>query len=415
MCNIRRCEFKDGFTSCWRGERKCIMADGNELLRREFLRRTATVGAGVTGALASAGAVGAAPVKPTPALGKKSPPVEAKPRVEQRNATEGIIYKRLGRTGFMLSTLSFGGVRLTSKALPTFDAGVKAGLNFIMAHEGGCIPALAAWFKKDKANRGRIFLGLRSTPSNLGKILKDLGTDCVDMLMVVAPKPSAVKNEKLRKQYQAIRKAGLARSLCLVFHNNVPETFKAGLDAGWYDVLLPTYNFTTRPHLKDMLAEAVKKDIGVLTMKSMRAMPKQVGFVAGGRRFVADGITSVVRTMLKPADLAKHLPLAKTADKTPPTTVKVANLTGQCTLCGQCAGCPEGVAVQDILRTYQYYARDLGWMDEAIRQYAAIPMERRASACIECELCESRCPQDLPIRTLIRQAHSELNSHLSRG
>lgn len=335
--------------------------------------------------------------------------------MERRNATEGIIYKRLGRTGFMLSTLSFGGVRLTLKALPTFDAGVKAGLNFIMAHEGGCIPALAAWFKKDKANRDRIFLGLRSTPSGLSKVLRDLGTDRVDMLMVVASKPASVKNEKLRKQYEAVRKAGKARSLCLVFHNNVPETFRAGLDAGWYDVILPTYNFTTRPHLKDMLAEAVKKDIGVLTMKSLRAMPKQTGFVAGARRFIADGITSVVRTMLKPTDLAKHLPLAKVADKTPPANVKVANLAGQCTLCGLCAGCPEGVAVQDILRTYQYYACDLGWMEEAVRQYAAIPMDRRASACSECGLCEELCPQDLPVRMLISQAHSELNSHLAQG
>ena len=391
------------------------MANGNELLRREFLKQTATVGAGVTGALTSAGASGAAVVRTTPASGKKSPPTGAKTGVERRNATEGIIYKRLGRTGFMLSTLSFGGVRLTSKALPTFDAGVKAGLNFIMAHEGGCIPALSAWFKKDKANRDRIFLGLRSTPSDLNKTLKDLGTDCVDMLMVVAPKPSAVKNEKLRKQYQAIRKAGKARSLCLVFHNNVPETFKTGLDAGWYDVLLPTYNFTTRPHLKDMLAEAVKKDIGVLTMKSLRAMPKKTGFVAGARRFVADGITSVVRTMLTPTDLAKHLPLAKTADKTPPANIKVANLAGQCTLCGQCAGCPEGVAIQNVLRTYQYYACDLEWMDEAIRQYAAIPMERRAPACSECGRCEDLCPQDLPVRMLISQAHSELAPHLSRG
>ena len=391
------------------------MANGNELLRREFLKRTATVGAGVTGALTGVGAGGAAAVRTTPVSGKKSPPTGAKPRVERRNATEGIIYKRLGRTGFMLSTLSFGGVRLTSKALPTFDAGVKAGLNFIMAHEGGCIPALSTWFKKDKANRDRIFLGLRSTPSDLNKVLKDLGTDCVDMLMVVAPKPASAKSEKLRKQYEAVRKAGKARSLCLVFHSNVPAAFRAGLDVGWYDVLLPTYNFTTRPRLKGMLAEAVKKDIGVLTMKSLRAMPKQTGFVAGARRFVADGITSVIRTMLTPTDLAKHLPLAKAADKTPPTKVRVANLAGQCVLCGECAGCPEGVAVQDVLRTYQYYARDLGWMEEAIRQYAAIPMERRASACSGCGLCEDLCPQDLPVRMLISQAHSELDSHRAWG
>ena len=389
------------------------MAHGSEFIRREFLKRTATVGAGVTGALAGTG--GAAAVRAATPSGQKAPPAGEKARAEHRNATEGIIYKRLGRTNFMLSTLSFGGVRLSPKALPTFDAGVKAGLNFIMAHEGGCIPVLSSWFKKDKANRARIFLGLRSTPSHLDSVLKALGTDCVDLLMVVAPKPESVKSETLREQYEAARKAGKARSLCLVFHSNVPAVFRAGLDARWYDVLLPTYNFATRPQLKGMLGEAVKKDLGVLTMKSLRAMPKQTGFVAGGRRFIADGITSVVRTMLTPADLAGNLPLAKASDKTPPAKVRVANLAGQCTLCGACAGCPEGVAVQDILRTYQYYACDLGWMDEAIRQYAAIPAERLASACSGCGTCESICPQNLPVRKLICQAHSELDPDLTQG
>jgi len=390
------------------------MANGNEIHRREFLKRTAAAGVGATGVLAGTGAGRAATVRTTAAPGAKVPPAGAKPRVERRNATEGIIYKRLGRTNFMLSTLSFGGVRLSPKALPTFEAGVKAGLNFIMAHEGGCIAALSAWFKKDKANRDRIFLGLRSTPSHLDNVLKELGTDCVDLLMVVAQKPKPVSDAKLREQYEAVRKAGKARSLCLVFHSNVPAVFQAGLDAGWYDVLLPTYNFATRPQLKDMLAKAVKKDIGVLTMKSLRAMPKQAGFVAGGRRFIADGITSVVRTMLTPAELARHLPLAKASDKTPPTKVKVANLAGQCTLCGACDGCPRGVAIQDILRTYQYYACDLGWMDEAVRQYAAIPIERLASACSGCGRCEQLCPQNLPVRMLIGEAHGELATGLAR-
>jgi len=383
------------------------MANGSEVLRREFLKQTAAVGAGVTGALAATGAGGA-----DAAPGGKPTPPGKKPRGEQRNATKGIIYKRLGRTNFMLSTLSFGGVRLTAKALPVFDAGVKAGLNFIMAHEGGCIGALAAWFKKDKANRGRIFLGLRTTPSHVDKVLKALGTDCLDMLMVVAPKPQAVGSAKIRADYEALRKAGKARALCLVFHSSVPAVFRAGLDAAWYDVLLPTYNFATRPQLKGMLAEAVKKDIGVLTMKSLRAMPKRVGFVAGGRRFIDDGITSIVRTMLTPGELAKHLPLAKASDKTPPAKTRTAaNLAGQCTLCGRCTACPEDVAIQDVLRTYQYYACDLGWLDEALRQYKAIPADRLASACTGCGLCEEICPQHLPIRMLMTQAHNELRPH----
>jgi len=376
------------------------MDRNEEYPRRAFLKRSATVGAGIAGALAGETLAQAADKKDA-----KKPPAKAKP--EQRNAKPGVVYKRLGRTNFMVSTVSFGGVGLKEPMLPIFDAAVGGGMNFAMIHAGGSAAAAGKWLKKP-GNRERIFLGLRSTPSQLDSVLKVLNTDRVDLLMVTGHNVDAASNEKVRKDFEAAKKAGKARYLCLVFHSNVPAVFKAGVQAGWYDVLLPTYNFASRKDLKPMIAEAKAKDLGLLTMKSMRALPRGTSFVSAAKRFVADGIASVVKSFKDPKQLAEYWQAAQADDKTPPAKAAAVDLTGQCTLCGACGECPEGVAIQDVLRTHQYYAKDLGWLAEARRQYSAIPPEATPEVCTGCGQCERLCPQGLPIAALLAEAHAEL-------
>ncbi len=364
--------------------------------RRTFLKRTASLSAGIAGAIA-----GNAMAK----ADAKKPDTKAKP--EQRNAQSGVLYKRLGRTNLMVSAVSFGGVSLSEPKLPTFDAAVKGGMNFAMIHAGKSADAAAKWLKKP-GNRERIFLGLRTTPAQLGGLLKTLGTDCADLLMVVGHNVRAATDEKVRKDFEALKKSGAARHLCLVFHSNVPAVFKAAVDAGWYDVLLPTYNFPSRKDLLPMIAKAKAKDIGLLTMKSMRSLPKDTTFVPAAKRFLADGIDSVVKSIKDPETLKEYWQAAQLDDKTPPAKAAHVDIAGQCTLCGRCGQCPEGVAIQDVLRTYQYYAQDLAWPEEACRQYSAIPPSASPEVCVGCGQCETLCPQALPIRELLAEAHAQL-------
>ncbi len=185
--------------------------------RRTFLKRTASLSAGLAGTLAGAAMAKTDAEKP-----------EAKAKHEQRNTQSGVLYKRLGRTNMMVSAVSFGGVGLSEPMLPVFDAAVERGMNFAMIHAGKSADAAAKWLKKP-GNRERIFLGLRTTPAQLGPMLKTLGTDCVDLLMVVGHNVRAATDEKVRKDFEALKKAGAARQLCLVFHSNVPAVFEAAV------------------------------------------------------------------------------------------------------------------------------------------------------------------------------------------
>jgi predicted aldo/keto reductase-like oxidoreductase len=47
-------------------------------------------------------------------------------------------------------------------------------------------------------------------------------------------------------------------------------------------------------------------------------------------------------------------------------------------------------------------------MEVARSQYADIPAVARAPSCGDCGRCELVCPQNLPVRRLVREAHAAL-------
>jgi hypothetical protein len=75
-----------------------------------------------------------------------------------------------------------------------------------------------------------------------------------------------------------------------------------------------------------------------------------------------------------------------------------------CTACQYCMPCPEGVDIPTILGLYNEYYISGG--DEKVkdRYWEEIKLENHASNCIACGECEEKCPQELPIRKLMKEA-----------
>ena len=76
-----------------------------------------------------------------------------------------------------------------------------------------------------------------------------------------------------------------------------------------------------------------------------------------------------------------------------------------CRRCGYCAPCTVGINIPSLFTLVNYLRKyDLsGW---AKSRYDATAV--RADACVECGLCESRCPYQLPIREMLKAAHKDL-------
>ena len=71
-----------------------------------------------------------------------------------------------------------------------------------------------------------------------------------------------------------------------------------------------------------------------------------------------------------------------------------------CRRCGYCEPCPEGIVIsaQFLLEGYllRYDLKD--WAKE---RYASL--EKSAKDCVECGICEPKCPYNLPIRKMLKK------------
>ena len=376
---------------------------GSGIGRRDFLK--ATIGAGLAASMAARAAEAAA----------------AAPQMEHKNEKPEIAYRRLGRTNLAVSALTFGCIKLVSDNLSIMDTAVGRGINMVHVcasyMQGKSIATLGEWFKKP-GNRDRVWLALKprvdvpqaQPPKNVINFdddLKTLNTDHCDLLMMPIHQAEGVANDDLCKQLEDLKKAGKARIIGLTFHENLKAVFEAGIKANRFDVFLPTYSSATRADLKDLLPEAKKKDIGLITMKSTKGLDKGADPVPVWRTFMADGIDTVLRTLTTQTEMEQAMRLA-TEKAALPAQVARVNCSGQCTLCGACRGCPKGIAIQDTLRTYQYYVQDRGWMDVARSQYGEVGAALRSPECGDCGRCELVCPQNLAVRQLLREAHAAM-------
>jgi hypothetical protein len=78
-----------------------------------------------------------------------------------------------------------------------------------------------------------------------------------------------------------------------------------------------------------------------------------------------------------------------------------------CTQCKYCMPCPHGVDIPQNLDVYNQgvmYEKP----DAARRSYEFIDEEHRANACVDCDECEEKCPQTIPISDWMVHVHEVL-------
>ena len=96
------------------------------------------------------------------------------------------------------------------------------------------------------------------------------------------------------------------------------------------------------------------------------------------------------------------------SDKSPLNDSEIAEIerirkdlgTNFCRRCNYCQPCAAGINISGVFLFGGYLER-YGLEDWARQRYATL--QSKASACIECGLCETRCPYNLPIREMMKK------------
>ena len=252
----------------------------------------------------------------------------------------------------------------------------------------------------------------------------------------------AVKDGPLDRA-KKLKAQGLIKHISFSFHDrgagdreneNLTEILKKG--EGIFESLLVQYNLLDR-----------NKEGGIALAHNMGLGTAAMGPVGGGRlgapsKAILDMLPGKFRST---AELALRFVLANTninvalsgistmeqleenakvADNTAGLTDEElgridsmmkenARLAGlYCTGCKYCMPCPAGLDIADIF-TIMNYHRVYGITEFAKKSYAEIGKSpwkkyKNAAECTDCGACETKCPQNLPIREQLKETHRVL-------
>ncbi len=406
--------------------------------RREFLRRSAAAGLGLS--LAPLAGAWAAPTAPEPRVRRRVP---------------------LGRTGLEMPDIGFGSSSLdgdTALVQYALDRGITW-FDTAESYRGGRSEETIGralqgrrdqvqLLTKHKATQGESW---QSMMTALEGSLKSLRTDRVEVVLNHAVNdlerlrnPEWFEFVSRAKQQGKTRFAGfsghggnLVECVDHAVENDLAEVmlvaFNFGQDPAFYQKLVRNLDFVAlQPGLPAALDRARAKGIGVIAMKTLRGArlndlrPYETEgstFAQAAFRWVLSSghVDALVVTMKTPAMLDEYLgasgweaPVA--ADLELLDRYERRNAATQCRYgCSTCAdACPKGVPIADVLRT-RMYDRDYGDLELARGEYAALAAD--AAACIGCadRTCTGACPFGVAIEKLTEPTHRRLASSSRRG
>lgn len=352
-------------------------------------------------------------------------------------------YKTLGRTGFEVSDISFGcsGLsdpdvvrRALAKGINYFDTSPDYSHELSERSLGEGITGhprerlfLASKFctaKGHLANATPVAEVIAAVEGSLQR----LQTDYLDLVHIHAVNSvDRLMAPNLHEAFDRLKEQGKVRFLGVSSHTPDLETvMRHAIDNGRFDVIMVAYNFRNWPDLTNIFADAHRKRVGVVAMKTLKGAhhthladftpTERESFAQAAFKWVLSNpnVDGLVVTMDKHELVDEYL----VASGQLPTDADIALLERYDSLianeycrpgCGDCLdACPHSVPVNDIMRYAMYY-RNYGQEKEAMRLYAAVEAGHTADHCASCSApCESRCTFGIPIRSKLALADRTL-------
>ena len=325
-------------------------------------------------------------------------------------------YKILGKSGLKVSRLGFGGIPIQrideAGTAPLMRQLLDAGINYIDTARGYTVSEsyLGAALE---GIREHFILATKSMARDKEGMAKDidislhnLKTDYIDLYQIHNPTPEDL--EKVcapggaLEALQEAKAAGKIGHIGITLHTY--PLFEKALEMDWVETIMFPYNIVETQG-EDLIAKCTEKNIGFICMKPLAGGAIDDATLA--LRFIAanDNVTVVIPGMAAPEEITQNIaavcddaPLSD-AEKAAMDAVRTALGTNFCRRCNYCAPCTVGISIYSIFLMDGYLTR-YGLADWAKMRYAG--MEKTASDCIECGVCETRCPYNLPIRQMMK-------------
>lgn len=332
-------------------------------------------------------------------------------------------YRILGKTGLKISRFGFGGIPIqridaegTKKLLYRL---MDMGVNYIDTARGYTVSE--SYIGEALVGiRDKFILATKSTSLTKEAMSKDidislnnLKTDYIDLYQIHNPNMKGL--ETILSEGGALealieaKKDGKIGHIGLTCHSL--DVFKKALELDFVETIMFPYNIVETQGV-ELIKECAEKNVGFIDMK-----PLAGGAIENSRlalRFIAanENVSVIIPGM---ADIKEAEENYEAINDNSPLTeeelkgfdaIKKELGTNFCRRCNYCAPCAVGINIPGVFLFEGYLSR-YGLEEWARSRYATLPV--KASECISCGVCESRCPYNLPIREMMAKASSEFD------
>ena len=377
---------------------------------------------------------------------------------------------RPGAGGDMLSVLGYGCMRFTrkgggidmDKAERELMAAIEGGVNYLDSAYiyPGSEAAVGKIIEKNGC-RDRVYIAtklpqyLMKTRAGIEKTFKEelarLRTNYIDYYLMHMITDIAqwrrLEGLGIREWIAEKKASGEIRRIGFSFHGNT-DMFLQILDAYDWEFCQIQYNYMDENSQAGRrgLEAAQAKGIPVIIMEPLRGGRLANGLPKGAVKQIADhprgwsaagwafnwlwnqrGVSCVLSGMNSMEMVKENLRLAGESrpDSLSEEDLRMvdsiraemnANIRVNCTGCGYCMPCPQGVDIPGSFRCLNEIA--IEGRAKAEKEYWQVTAVRKvpgsASRCIGCGKCEKHCPQSIPIRDMLKVAAKELETPFYR-
>lgn len=329
----------------------------------------------------------------------------------------------LGRTGLKISRLGFGGIPIQrideAGTAAILKAAHEAGINYIDT-------ARAYTVSEEWIGKALESLGLRDEfvlatkcraltkaemQSELAASLQALRTDHIELYQF--HNPSTADLHTILAPGGAMEALLEAKAKGVVGHigltAHLKAVFAAAVDVPEIETIMFPYNIVEQQG-DDLIRRCAEAGKGFIDMKPLAGGAIEDGRLALRYVLANPGVTVAIPGMAALKELQVNV--AAAADQSPLTDAeldachKVRETLGTqfCRRCNYCAPCTVGIPIPSVF-LFQGYLQRYGLEGWARERYDTVKV--KAGACVQCGACETRCPYQLPIREMLKQAAAD--------
>ena len=367
-------------------------------------------------------------------------------------------FRTLGKTGVQVSEIGFGGENITNADYKTSEAvmrtAMEAGVNImdvfmpqpdVRSHMGDALIG----HRKDVLLQGHIGSALQDgqyvrtrdvalSKEYIGDFLKRFHTDYIDIGMMHFIDTEEDYQKSFHSEYIdyccELKKQGIIRWLGVSSHNAV--TAKKMIETGLIDVMMFSVNpafdllpgdaliddffkeetyannrLTMDPDRAALYSLCEEKGVAITVMKTLgggrllSAERSSFGFALTPAQCIhyaleRPAVSSVLMGASTVEEMKTSLSYETASDAEKDYSILAkgtkSSMTGKCMYCNHCLPCPVGLDIASVNKYLDLAQMQTEVPDTVKAHYLAL--NAHASECLQCGVCESRCPFAVDVR-----------------